>query len=58
MFVNNRVVFFKRKFLREGADAIKIKLSKVREVENQTLLSRNTVPYLIGELNSELVIEV
>ena len=48
MFVSNRIVFLEREFVREGNDATKIELGEVYEVENQTPLSRNIVPDLIG----------
>ena len=51
VFVSNRTVFLKKKFLRERANTCKIKLDEVQEVEGPT----HTKLDLIGESNPEPV---
>ena len=49
MFVSNRAVFLEKEFLRERANAYKIKLDEVQEVEGRTYIELD----LIGESNLE-----
>ena len=51
MFVSNKIIFLKKKFLREETNASKIKLDKVHEVEELAHIESD----LIGESNPELV---
>ena len=51
MFVSNRTVFLKKEFLGEGANAYKIEIDKVHEVEGPTHIELD----LIGESNSRPV---
>ena len=51
MFVSSRTVFLKKKFLGEGANACKIKLDEVHEMEGLT----HTELGSIGESNLEPV---
>ena len=51
LFRSSRIVFLKKEFLGEGANACKIELGEVKEVEG----SRYTELDLIGELNPKSV---
>ena len=57
MFVNNRIVFLKKKFLGEETNTSKIELDEVRSVEDPTQFSKPIELDLIRS-NSKPVVEI
>ena len=57
MFVSNRIVFLKKKFLGEGTNASKIELDEVRSVEEPTQSSKPIESDLIRS-NLEHIVEI